>query len=157
MSGRPKIKVFEYDAQGTHIKTFKDMSLCRQQHFSEIKGKIPILRFKRMDIDYGKTPEGTYIVKERLGRSKIRLLARLDQSIYCTDLIIKRNKPIQVFNLEGVLLLEARNLNTLCKLTNIPQGTISQQLSLGVLGTPKGEFLFKYKEEESDLGQLQSL
>ena len=147
MSGRPKIKVFEYDAQGTHIKTFKDMSLCRQQHFSEIKGKIPILRFKRMDIDYGKTPEGTYIVKERLGRSKIRLLARLDQSIYCTDLIIKRNKPIQVFNLEGVLLFEARNLNILCKLTNLPQGTISQQLSCGVLGIPKGEFLFKYKEE----------
>ena len=150
MSGRPQIKVFEYDEKGTHIQTFKNMSLCREHHFPEIKGKMPILRFKRMDIEYGKTIEGNYIVKERLGRSKARTLARIDQSIYCTDLIIKRNRPIQVFNLEGILLLEARNLNILCKLTNLPQGTISQQLSLGVLGTPKGEFLFKYKEE-SDL------
>ena len=150
MSGRPQIKVFEYDEKGTHIQTFKNMSLCREHHFPEIKGKIPILRFKRMDIEYGKTIEGNYIVKERLGRSRIKLLARIDQSSYCTDLIIKRNRPIQVFNLEGVLLFEARNLNILCKLTNIPQGTISQQLSYGVLGIPKGEFLFKYKEESEE-------
>ena len=150
MSGRPQIKVFEYDEKGTHIQTFKNMSLCREHHFPEIKGKIPILRFKRMDIEYGKTIEGNYIVKERLGRAKARILARIDQSIYCTDLIIKRNRPIQVFNLEGILLFEARNLNILCKLTSIPQGTISQQLSYGVLGIPKGEFLFKYKEESEE-------
>lgn len=150
MSGRPQIKVFEYDEKGTHIQTFKNMSLCREHHFPEIKGKIPILRFKRMDIEYGKTIEGNYIVKERLGRAKARILARIDQSIYCTDLIIKRNRPIQVFNLEGVLLFEARNLNILCKLTNLPQGTISQQLSYGVLGIPKGEFLFKYKKETNE-------
>lgn len=150
MSGRPQIKVFEYDEKGTHIQTFKNMSLCREHHFPEVKGKIPILRFKRMDIEYGKTVNGNYIVKERLGRARVRLLARIDQSPYCTDLIIKRDRPIQVFNLEGILLFEARNLNILCKLTNIPQGTISQQLSYGVLGVPKGEFLFKYKEESEE-------
>ena len=148
MSGRQEIKVFEYDEKGTHIETFKNMTICRERHFPEIKGKIPILRFKRMGIEYGKTTDGNYVVKERLGRRRARLLARVDQSEYCTDLIIKRIKPIEVFNLEGVLLFEARNLNILCKLTNIPQRTISQQLSKGVKGVPKGEILFKYKEEE---------
>ena len=56
-----------------------------------------------------------------------------------------------MFNLEGVLLLEARNATILSKLVNIPQGTISQQLSRGVQSIPKGEFLIKYKEEEVDL------
>ena len=143
--------MFEYDEKGTHIQTFKNMSLCREHHFPEIKGKIPILRFKRMDVEYGKTIEGNYIVKERLGRAKARILARIDQSIYCTDLITRRHRIIQVFNLEGVLLLEARNLNVLAKLTNILQGTISQQLSRGLQSVPRGEFIFKYKEEEIEL------
>ena len=50
-----------------------------------------------------------------------------------------------------MLLLEARNLNVLVKLTNIPQGTISQQLSRGLQSVPKGEFIFKYKEEGIEL------
>ena len=147
MSGKPEIKIFEYDENGTHIETFKNMTKCREKHFSELKGKMPILRFKRLDIEYGLTPEGNYLVKERLGKKRARLLARLDQSIYCTDLIIKRNNPIKVFNLEGVFLMEARNLNILNKLTNIPQETISQQLIRGLKGYSKGEFIFKYKEE----------
>ena len=127
------------------------MTLCRDFHFSDIDGKIPILRFKRVGIDYGLTKEGNYLVKERLGRQRLKYIRRLHESEYCTDLIIKRHKIIQVFNLEGILLLEARNLNVLTKLTNILQGTISQQLSRGVQSIPKGEFLIKYKEEEVEL------
>ncbi len=33
----------------------------------------------------------------------------------------------------------------------MPQGTISQQLSRGLQSVPKGEFIFKYKEEEIEL------
>ena len=39
MSGRQEIKVFEYDEKGTHIETFKNMTICRERHFPEIKGK----------------------------------------------------------------------------------------------------------------------
>ena len=127
------------------------MTLCRDFHFSDIDGKIPILRFKKIDIDYGLTKEGNYLVKERLGRQRLKYIRRLHESEYCTDLIAKKHKIIQVFNLEGVLLLEARNATILSKLVCIPQGTISQQLSRGVQHIPKGEFLIKYKEEEVDL------
>ena len=127
------------------------MTLCRDFHFSDIDGKIPILRFKRVGIDYGLTKEGNYLVKERLGKQRLKYIRRLHESEYCTDLITKRHKIIQIFNLEGILLLEARNLNVLVKLTNIPQGTISQQLSRGLQSVPRGEFIFKYKEEEIEL------
>ena len=151
MSGKAPIKIFEYNRDGKHIRTFQNMSLCRSFHFADIDGKIPILRFKKVGIEYGLTKDGNYLVKERLGRQRIKYLRRLHESEYCTDLIAKRNKIIQVFNLEGILLLEARNLNVLVKLTNIPQGTISQQLNHGVQSVPKGEFLFRYKEEEVEL------
>ena len=151
MSGKAPIKIFEYDRDGKYIRTFQNMTLCRDFHFSDIDGKIPILRFKRVDIDYGLTKEGNYLVKERLGKQRLKYIRRLHESEYCTDLITKRHRIIQIFNLEGVLLLEARNLNVLTKLTNILQGTISQQLSRGIQSIPKGEFLIKYKEEEVDL------
>lgn len=151
MAGRVPIKIFEYNRDGKHIRTFQNMSLCRDFHFSDIDGKIPILRFKRVDINYGLTREGNYLVKERLGRQRIKYIRRLHESEYCTDLIIRKHRIVQVFNLEGVLLLEARNSNVLTKLTSIPQGTISSQLSHGVQGIPKGEFLIKYKEEEVEI------
>ena len=151
MSGKAPIKIFEYDRDGKYIRTFQNMTLCRDFHFSDIDGKIPILRFKRVGIDYGLTKEGNYLVKERLGRQRLKYLKRLHESEYCTDLITKRHKIIQVFNLEGVLLLEARNLIVLTKLINILHGTISQQLNHGVQSVPKGEFLFRYKEEEVEL------
>ena len=151
MAGRVPIKIFEYDRDGKYIRTFQNMTLCRDFHFSDIDGKIPILRFKRVGIDYGLTKEGNYLVKERLGKQRLKYIRRLHESEYCTDLITKRHKIIQVFNLEGILLLEARNLIVLTKLTNIPQTTISQQLSRGVQSIPKGEFLIKYKEEEVEL------
>ena len=151
MSGRIPIKIFEYNRDGKHIRTFQNMSLCRSFHFADIDGKRPILRFKKVGIEYGLTKDGNYLVKERLGRARLKYLRRLHESEYCTDLIIKRHKIIQVFNLEGILLLEARNLNVLVKLTNIPQGTISQQLNHGVQSVPKGEFLFRYKEEVVEL------
>lgn len=151
MSGKKPIKIFEYDRDGKYIRIFQNMTLCRDFHFSDIDGKIPILRFKRAGIDYGLTKEGNYLVKERLGRQRLKYVRRLHESEYCTDLIAKKHKIIQVFNLEGVLLLEAKNATILNKLVNIPQGTISQQLSRGVQGIPKGEFLIKYKEEEVDL------
>ena len=151
MAGKVPIKIFEYNRDGKHIRTFQNMSLCRNFHFADIDGKIPILRFKKVGIEYGLTKDGNYLVKERLGRARLKYLRRLHESEYCTDLITRRHRIIQVFNLEGVLLLEARNLNVLTKLTNMPQGTISQQLSRGVQNIPKGEFLFRYKEEEVEL------
>ena len=151
MAGRVPIKIFEYNRNGEHIRTFQNMSLCRDFHFSDIDGKMPILRFKKLGIEYGLTKDGNYLVKERLGRQRMKYLRRLHESEYCTDLIIRRHRIIQVFNLEGVLLIEARNLNVLVKLTNISKGTISQQLSRGLQSVPKGEFIFKYKEEEVEL------
>lgn len=147
MSGRAPIKIFEYDEFGAHIATFKNMTICRAHHFPDIKGKVPLLTFKRMGVKYSKTKEGNYLVAQRLGRKRGRLLARIDKSEYCTDLITRENTPIQIFNLEGVLLLECRNLNILEKLIRIPRGTARNQLKRNT-SIHKGEFIIKYKEND---------
>ena len=151
MAGKKPVEIFEYNSEGEFVRKFKTQVECRIFHYAHIEGKIPILRLKRMNIKYSVLDNGNFLVKERLGRSRIKFLRRLHESDYCTDLINREKRIIQVFNLEGILLLEARNLNVLTKLTNIPQGTISQQLSRGVQSIPKGEFLIKYKEEEVEL------
>ena len=101
-----------------------------------------------MNIKYSVLDNGNFLVKERLGRSRIKFLRRLHESDYCTDLINREKRIIQVFNLEGKLLLEARNLNILVKLTNIPRSTISQALRFNYSNL-KSEFSFKYKESEN--------
>ena len=146
MAGKVPIKIFEYNRDGKHIRTFQNMSLCRNFHFADIDGKIPILRFKKVGIEYGLTKDGNYLVKERLGRARLKYLRRLHESEYCTDLITRRHRIIQVFNLEGVLLLEARNLNIIEKLTKIPRETAWHQLKNNK-GYAKEEFVIKYKEE----------
>ena len=44
--GKEKIKIYEYTKEGKYIRMYSDMSECRKLCFSEIKGKVPILRFK---------------------------------------------------------------------------------------------------------------
>lgn len=148
MAGRTPIEMFEYTSNGKYIRKFKNQAKCREYYFPHIAGKIPILRFKKMGIKYTVLNNGNFLVKERLGRDNIRFLRRVHESEYCTDLITKNKKIVQVFNLEGKLLLEARNMNILTKMTNIPQGTINQALKANSKQVPRSEFSFKYKETE---------
>lgn len=148
MAGRKPVEIFEYNSEGEFVRKFKTQVECRIFHYAHIEGKIPILRLKRMNIKYSVLDNGNFLVKERLGRSRIKFLRRLHESDYCTDLINREKRIIQVFNLEGKLLLEARNINVLTKLTNISQTTVCQRLKEGSKQIPKGELDFRYKEVE---------
>ena len=148
MAGRKPVEIFEYNSEGEFVRKFKTQSECRIFHYAHIEGKVPILRLKRMNIKYSVLDNGNFLVKERLGRSRIKFLRRLHESDYCTDLINREKRIIQVFNLEGKLLLEARNINVLTKLTNISQTTVWQRLKEGSKQIPKGELDFRYKEVE---------
>lgn len=148
MAGRKPVEIFEYNSEGEFVRKFKTQVECRIFHYAHIEGKIPILRLKRMNIKYSVLDNGNFLVKERLGRSRIKFLRRLHESDYCTDLINREKRIIQVFNLEGKLLLEARNINVLTKLTNISHTTVCQRLKEGSKQIPKGELDFRYKEVE---------
>lgn len=153
--GRTPIKIFEYNEKGVFIRKFKTEAECRAFHYPDDIGKRPTRPFERLEIKFGKTPDGNYLFTERIGREKIKLVIRVYNSEYCTDLIKEDKKIIQVFNLENILLLEARNLNTLSKLTGINSSTILTQVkrkpgSKASKIMPNG-LIFKYKQEEIDL------
>jgi len=128
MAGKKPKKIFEYTPNGKYVQTFETMSDCRRVHFSHIRGKIPILRLEKLGTKYTILENGNILVKERIGRDKIKFLLRVDKSEYCTNLIETDYNPIEVYNLEGVLLLEARNMNVLTKMTGISGATVSNQL-----------------------------
>ena len=142
--GRKKVKIYEYNPEGGFIKSYENMSVCREILFSEKRGKYPILRLKIGETEFGKTPSGNYLFKERLGRAAVKMLHKIDKSEYCSDLIRNDSTPIGVYNLEGVLLIMARNINILDKMLNLPKMTAYHQLKRGLKGKTKGEFIFKY-------------
>ena len=146
MSGKTPIEIYEYDEKGQYIRKFNSMSDCRREYFSHIQGKIPILRFEKLGTIFGLTPSGNYLFNFRPGRKIIKNIHKVHTSEFCTDYITNDNKIIQVFNLEGKLLLEARNLNIIEKLTKIPRETARHQLKNNK-GYAKEEFVIKYKEE----------
>ena len=153
--GREKIKIYEYAKEGNYIRMYSDMSECRKLCFSEIKGKVPILRFKNLGIEYGITKNNNFLFKQRVNRDDIVFLNRVIESEYCSKMITRDQKLIQVYNLERILLLEARNINVLSKITNINKSTIYSQLNYKPEEKqtriyPSG-LIFKYKEEEKTL------
>lgn len=148
MVGRAPIKVFEYDAEGKYVRTFPNMQECRDMYYPNAIGRMPIFKLNRVGIRFDILENGHFLVPIRMSRNKLVQLGRIYRSEYCTELITRQEKIIQVFNLEGTLLLEARNPNVLSKMTGINQATISSALNSSVKGTPKGEFIFRLKENE---------
>ena len=153
--GREKIKIYEYTKEGNYIRMYSDMSECRKLCFSEIKGKVPILRFKNLGIKYGFTKDDNFLFKQRVNRDDVVFLNRVIESEYCSNIITKDQKIVQVYNLERILLLEARNINVLSKITNINKSTIYRQLNYKPEEKqtriyPSG-LIFKYKEEKNVL------
>ena len=147
MSGRKPIKVYVYNKKMERVDKFNSLSDLRTVHYSDIVGKMPLLRFKKDGIRYDVLPNGNYYFDRAVGRKIGRSIIKRHESPYCTDLVNNTQKIVQVFNLDGKLLLEARNQTALYLLSNIPQATISQQLTRGVKIIVNSGLIIKYKDE----------
>ena len=111
--------------------------------------------FKNLGIEYGFTKDDNFLFKQRVNRDDVIFLNRVIESEYCSNKITKDQKIVQVYNLERILLLEARNINVLSKITNINKSTIYRQLNYKpeekqTRMYPSG-LIFKYKEEKNVL------
>jgi hypothetical protein len=150
MPGKKPIKVYQYEDTGKYVRNFASLSDCRAVLWPEIKGKKPILVLERLGLRYSKTPTGGYVFEQRVPRDTIQHIRRIENSIYCSKVITDREKIIQVFNLEGTLLLEARNINVLVKMTGVDDVTVLNQLAgKGPMKSKSSGFFYKYKEQQN--------
>ncbi len=146
MSGRKPIKVYVYNRVAKRVARFDSIADLRSTYFSDVLGVVPLLKFKKDGIRYDVLPNGNYYFDRAVGRPICINIMRRHESPYCTDLVNNTQKIVQVFNLDGKLLLEARNQTALCLLSSIPQATISNHLTKGSKALPLGGLLIKYKE-----------
>ena len=147
MSGRKPIKVYVYNRVAKRVARFDSIADLRSTYFSDVVGVVPLLKFKKDGIRYDVLPNGNYYFDRAVRRKIGGSIIKRHESPYCTDLVNNTQKIVQVFNLDGKLLLEARNQTALYLLSNIPQATISQQLSKGVKTITTSGLIIKYKDE----------
>jgi hypothetical protein len=143
MSGRPKVKRFEYDSNGKYIKEYDCENDVRKSHYPNDIGKRPLFTNKQLIHNYHILPNGNFVTKERIGRKGIiEIQKRLNNDF----IKIKNNdKNINVYNLDNKIIATFANIQIASKLSNIPIGTIHHQLNTKVNKFTERGILFKYE------------
>lgn len=140
MSGRPKIKIHQYDKDGKKIKMWEHMQALKNHYF---KGaKYPM--FVRNDV-YHELPDGTYACKEAIGRDKLMKVIKINNSQFI-DKERSTDKKVEVYNLLNEKIAEFKNIRIAVKMTGISQATIHHQVNNGKNKGLHNDFLFKYKK-----------
>jgi hypothetical protein len=123
MSGRPPIKVYQYDENGKYIQSYNCTNDARSKYYGN--AAYPMFRDQRSD-KLHKLPDNTYLCRTRLGRDNVKFeVARMHNDFSLFGLK-ELNEPMQILNLDGVVIAEFRNVYLASKLLNIPTTRLTQ-------------------------------
>lgn len=139
MSGRDKIKVFQYDKEGKYLKTFESLAEIQKLYF---KGKQPLFVYEEIML----LSDNTYICKERIGRDKLlQYLKRKENKLLVKE---RENKPIIVYNWDKIQIAEFYNIRIAAELLNIPSGSIHSIMknTMNFIPSNKLGIYIKFKE-----------
>lgn len=149
MSGRAKVKIYEYNKLGKLIRIYNTIQEVFDEYY---EGKKRPLFFERKSKDgrYSETPADTIISKERLGRDFIRKEMRINKSKYVVKSVLEKKQPISAYNLLGEKIATFRSILIASILTGIDIKTISYSVKRPTTSRKKHtksvELLFKYEE-----------
>lgn len=144
MSGRPKIKVYEYQQDGKFVETYECMNDARRKYWPADKGQRPLFKNGNYTYDFVKLPNGNVLVQNRVGRDNIKVMIKRANSPWIDE--SHDNKYIQVLNMDKKVIATFKNIRIASTMTNISQATIHHSLndSKGCIG--KSGLLFQYKK-----------
>ena len=143
MSGRPKVKRYQYDKKGNFLQEFESESAVRKQYYSTDKGKRPIFGNYPYQKEYVILPDGTYLTKERIGRVGIRDINKRINNEFLN--ISNDDKKVKATNLDNKVVATFANINLAAKMTNIPLGTIHNQVTRGINKFSHRGLIFTYE------------
>lgn len=120
MSGRPKIKVFQYsDSASGHkyLRSYESIAEVFEKYYDGKVGKL-----LEENSPYKELPDGTYVCFERLGRLGLQKAIRRREDPTCN----KRNddKPIEIYNYFGEKVGEIVNVRVLLAITGASEDQI---------------------------------
>ena len=114
MSGRPPLKVYEYDSKGCFIRQHETLADARKYHYPNDKGLRPLFGGKKNVIFGFKvhiTPSNTILIVGSPGKSKVYLMYRIYKSNLCNISESKfKDKPIVMYNLKDEVIAEFANV-----------------------------------------------
>lgn len=125
MAGREKQMCYEYDEKGKYLQSYSSMSEVRTKYYKSDIGKRPLFEVSNV---YHKTPNNTFITKERIGRNGLLKQLKIDNCPYCTN-NSKEFKPFGAFNLKGELIAEFNNIHNASLLINMSKTTLFHRLN----------------------------
>jgi len=149
MSGRPKLKVYEYSHQGKYMGYYESISDVRKKYFSHIKGVASLFKKEELGHKY-ELLEDSILFQERVYRDDVKYIMAILNSPFC-NLPKSKEGIVQVFNYKKVLLAEFQSLNIASKmLPHIPKATIVHQLNESKdihRYEPANQLFFRYKKQ----------
>lgn len=115
MSGREKIKVYQYDREGKFLASYQSLAEVRATYYSEVKGKLPLFR---NEADYHLLPDNSILFKTRTYRDDVVTMIHRIENL----LIFKKEdvRPVDVFNMDGEWIATFVNMKVAVILTGIP-------------------------------------
>lgn len=146
MSGREKIKVFQYNRVGRFIRSYQSISEVRDLYYPDTVGKYPM--FVKNE-EYHLLPDDTIVVKHRIYRDDVvKMFYRMDNPLIFTENDID---PIDVFNMDGDLIATFINPRTASILTGFSDASIYSSLNRRTgMNMPKNRFRISFKRTPND-------
>jgi len=110
MSGRPKIKVYEYDVEGHYLRDYDNINEVRRHYYPDDLGARPIFVKQELGFEYHITALDTILFKERPGRDIAKFIIKIHNSEYCN--ILNTGLPIEMVSIKEEVLATFPNITT---------------------------------------------
>lgn len=138
MSGRPKLKVHEYDLSGKFIKTFLSQADFRAEYYDTDLGKRPLFQEQDFIILFDRV-----FTCDKIGRKAVQYIVKRNGNVFLS--LGNSPREIECLNMDNVIIASFASIKIAGDLTKIPFGTIYSSVTVGRKHGVEG-LLFRYKK-----------
>jgi hypothetical protein len=110
MSGRPRIKVYEYDFKGRYLGYYESMAEARKNHYPSDIAIRPMFLKKELGVEYQITPNDTILFKQRVYRDDVVYIVKIENSKLC-NICAYKDEPVEMLNIKNEVIAVFPNCN----------------------------------------------
>lgn len=140
MSGRPKLKMYQYSSEGLYMRSYETQMEIFDKYYDGKKGEL------FMNKQYRELPDGTYVSWYRIGQKGLQRQIRIDNDIYCKH--YKDDRPLSVYNILGEKIASFNSIRTCANMTGIRYSNIHTALKKPGSQVSRSPFKFEYDQEQ---------
>lgn len=116
MAGRPKVKIYQYDADFKYLGSYDTQNEVFEKYFNGKKGRL------FHNPHYRELPDGTFVSTYRIGREGLLKWVAIQNDVLCRQR--EDYFPICFYNLRGEKIASFSSIRIASELTGISYSTI---------------------------------